>query len=256
MRLLGWNVKEVNRVNVFIRNIPFLGKVAKVQRYVGRISTKNIDAGVVYLEPADHEPKGLEKAKNCFVPSKTIQIDLTKSEEFILKNMKQKTRYNIKIAKKNDIRIEKTKDINAFLDLWHKSARDRGMWLSQRKEIGALWSSFKKDALLYFASISDEVLAGLFVVHTKDVAYYIYAASTKNGKEFFAPTLLTWEAIKAAKRNEKKVFDFDGIYDERYKNTDNWRGFTKFKEGFGGEIITYPGTFVKYFNPLLKILNF
>lgn len=260
MRVLGWKVVSLkctdgHVVQGFSRNIPLLGRVTKFQRYHGKLDSVNC-ASVVYLEPVDNIPGGFEKAKSCFVPSKTIQIDLTKSEEILLKNMKPKTRYNIKIAERNGVRIEKSHDINGFLDLWHTSARERGMWLSQGREIWALWSSFKKDAYLYLASIGDDVLAGIFVIHTKESAYYMYAASTKNGKEFFAPTLLTWEAIKGAKKNGKKVFDFEGVFDERYKNTKEWKGFTKFKEGFGGEVVTYPGTYVKYFNPMLRLLNF
>ena len=252
----GWDVENIDGVNVFSKNIPLLGKVTKIQRYWGDVKTESIKSGVVYIEPINIVPSGFEKASNCFIPSKTIQIDLTKSKKELSKNLKQKTRYNIKVAKKNGIKIEKSKDINSFLDLWHKSARERGMWLSQKKEIENLWKSFGKNAVLYVAFISDEVLAGLLVLFTKDAAYYIYAASTENGKTLFAPTLLTWEAILDAKKSGKKIFDFDGVYDKRYKNTKNWQGFTKFKESFGGDAVTYPGTFVKYNNPMFKLLNF
>ena len=261
MRALGWDVVELENsrghvVRGFSKKIPLLGKILKVQRYSGEISTEHIGASVVYLEPLDDAPVGFEKAKACFVPSKTIQIDLTKSEETLLKNLKQKTRYNIKIAEKNGVTIKKSQDIDVFLDSWHKEARNRGMWLSQRNEITGLWNAFGKSAQVYFAYKGNELLGGLLIISTPDPSYYMFAASTEYGKKLFAPTFLTWEAIKEAKKNKKKVFDFDGIYDERYKNTENWKGFTRFKEGFGGEVITYPGTFVKYSNPLLKILNF
>lgn len=259
MRAIGWSIISLkstggHAVQGFIRKIPLLGNVLKVQRYTGKLNDIS-GASVVYLEPINHAPRGFEKAKSCFVPSKTIQIDLTKSEEILLKNMKPKTRYNVKVAGRNGVKIERSQDINSFLDLWHTSARERGMWLSQGREIEALWRSFKKDAFLYFASIGDDVLAGIFVIHTKESAYYMYAASTKNGKEFFAPTLLTWEAINVAKKSGKKIFDFDGVFDERYENTKDWKGFTKFKEGFGGEVVTYPGTFVRYFNLVFKLLG-
>ena len=259
MRGLGWKIQKLNDNCVFIKSIPLLGKVAKLQRYPGTLDKSSIDqikASVVYLEPLEETPTHFDQLKRCFLPSKTIQINLTLSTEDLLKNLKQKTRYNIKVAHKNKLVITKSQDINTFLKLWHGSARERGMWLSQKNEIASLWKAFNKKASLYFASLEGEVLAGLFTLHTNDTAYYMYAASSENGKSLFAPTFLTWEAILEAKKNKKKVFDFDGIYDERFKNTKNWKGFTKFKEGFGGEIVTYPGTFAKYNNPLLKILNF
>ena len=253
---MGWNVENIDGFNVFSKNIPLLGKVTKIQRCRGDIKMETLRSRVIYIEPTNKVPSGFEKATSCFIPSKTMQIDLEKSEEILLKNLKQKTRYNIKLAIKNCVKVEKSKDIGSFLDLWHKSARERGMWFSQKKEIESLWNSFGKNAVLYFASISDEVLAGLLIIYTKDTAYYMYAASSENGKSLFAPTLLTWQAIFDAKKNKKLLFDFDGIYDERYPNTKDWKGFTKFKEGFGGEVITYPGTFVKYSNPIFKLLNF
>ena len=64
------------------------------------------------------------------------------------------------------------------------------------------------------------------------------------GKKLFVPTALTWEAIISAKKEGKKVFDFEGIYDERVPNK-KWLGFTHFKKSFGGDVVEYPGCFVK-----------
>jgi lipid II:glycine glycyltransferase (peptidoglycan interpeptide bridge formation enzyme) len=65
--------------------------------------------------------------------------------------------------------------------------------------------------------------------------------ATKKGKKLFAPTLLVWEALKVSKKRKMKYFDFIGVWDERTprKNTE-WKGFTKFKEGFGGKELYYP----------------
>jgi len=59
----------------------------------------------------------------------------------------------------------------------------------------------------------------------------------------FAPTLLVWEALKLAKNRGAKQFDFVGVWDERIPNKfHEWKGFTKFKEGFGGAAQYYPLT--------------
>jgi lipid II:glycine glycyltransferase (peptidoglycan interpeptide bridge formation enzyme) len=45
--------------------------------------------------------------------------------------------------------------------------------------------------------------------------------------------------------------DFDGIYDERYPMTKEWEGFGQFKQGFGGRVVTYLGSYRKWW-PFLK----
>ncbi|MDO8452883.1 MAG: peptidoglycan bridge formation glycyltransferase FemA/FemB family protein [bacterium] len=263
MGLLRWEVvvlknTEGHVVRGFLKRIPLLGSVLKIQRYKGVLEdfTGGINPAIIYLEPLETVPSGFEKAKTCFVPSKTIQIDLTKSEKELSKNLKQKTRYNIKIAEKNGVVVKKSLGLSGFIKLWLASARARGMWLPQRREIVSLCAAFTRNVSIYLASQNGDVLGGLLIVSTPNTAYYMFAASTEEGKKLFAPTLLTWHAIRDAQKGGKKIFDFEGIYDERYENTKAWTGFTKFKEGFGGEVITYPGTFVKYSSPLLKILDF
>jgi lipid II:glycine glycyltransferase (peptidoglycan interpeptide bridge formation enzyme) len=57
---------------------------------------------------------------------------------------------------------------------------------------------------------------------------------------------LVWEALKLAKKRGCRIFDFEGIYDERFpKAAASWKGFTKFKEGFGGEKIVYLENFTR-----------
>jgi lipid II:glycine glycyltransferase (peptidoglycan interpeptide bridge formation enzyme) len=40
----------------------------------------------------------------------------------------------------------------------------------------------------------------------------------------------------------------EGIFDERFP-IPAWRGFTKFKKGFGGKITKYPGAYQKIILP-------
>jgi lipid II:glycine glycyltransferase (peptidoglycan interpeptide bridge formation enzyme) len=85
------------------------------------------------------------------------------------------------------------------------------------------------------------LLAGIFLIFWADTAYYWIAGATKKGKKLRAPTLLVWEALKIAKANHMKRFDFVGIWDDRFpKENKDWLGFTKFKQGFGGQEFYYP----------------
>ncbi|KKR10390.1 MAG: Methicillin resistance protein [Microgenomates group bacterium GW2011_GWA2_39_19] len=268
MEKIGWQVEKIQNPNVkiqiFIRKIPLLGKVVKIQR-PQFISKETIDEILISQKPIALyvEPPLLplfsplsqfSHSSSCFLPPKTIHIDLKKTEKELLAGMKIKTRYNIKIAKKRGVVVIKSMDIDKFCNLWKSAARKRGMWLPLGKEITSLFESFGLNAHILLAYHDDQPLGGILLICTKDICYYMYACSTPEGKKLFAPTLLAWEAIKLAKKKGCKIFDFEGVYDERYSQTKSWKGFTKFKEGFGGEIATYPETLVKYSNPIVKLL--
>lgn len=160
--------------------------------------------------------------------------------------MHSKTRYNIGLAKRRGVVIKRSKDIARFTSFWQKSAKKRGMFLSMKKEIESLYFSFGDDAMLLFAEYEKKLAAAVFLIDTSSTRYYIYAASTPLGNKYFAPSLLVWESLKNAKNKNLKMFDFEGIYDERFP-LPAWKGFTRFKKGFGGKEVEYLGKLHKYF---------
>ncbi len=271
MNLLGWKVHKCQMINdkcqIFLKKIPLLGYVAKIQRPKEKINLEKVKEelekkykiAAIYFEPQIEQsvPSAFKSAKSVFLPSKTIQIDLRLSETELLKHCKQKTRYNIKLSQQYVV-IKKLDDINSFVNLWQKEALSRGQFLSQKKEIKTLYEAFGERANLYFAypsTISTTPCAGLLIANSTDTAFYMYAFTTKAGRKLFASTALTWHAICNAKKNNLKTFDFDGIYDERFPSqTKAWQGFTKFKEGFGGKTVEFPKPIVYHQNFLVKAL--
>lgn len=291
MQLLGWSVvrfqMSVFGCQIFVKKIPLLGNIGKLQRPEGKLDLRKLDdfarehkLAALYVEPSldtQYLPAQAGSIlntrytihKNCFLPSKTIQINLTQPERQLFRELKKDTRYSLRRAKEAGVKVVESEDIPAFIKMWQAAARRRGMWLPQKKEIFSLWKAFGQKAHILFAlthkhnpsfryiDISKEngLVSGVLIVESPDIAYYMYAFSTEEGNRLSAPTFLVWEAIRLAKRNGCKIFDFEGIYDERYPQTKNWKGFTKFKEGFGGKIVTYPQTLVGYYSPLVKLLN-
>lgn len=258
MRGLGWTVEQIAEVNYFIRKIFFFGSVIKVQRVekpsykVIELLSKKYHAFQVILEPLtiSHQQSminnGFRRSKDYFAPSKTLQINITQPEEKLLSGMHQKTRYNTKIAISNKLKVTSSKQIDRFANFWQDCAiKQRGMFLNQKKEIKEIFRAFGKDAHLVFVKKDKELLSAILMICTKEAAYYVYAASTKKGKQLFAPTLAVWEAIKLAKRLKRRIFDFEGIYDERFP-INSWVGFSRFKKSFGGREVEYPGCYTKF----------
>ncbi len=261
MRLLGWNVEKIGKANVYIRKVPILGSIMKLQRFRRHVPLEKLNflqkkyrVFEILLEPLDEKTANfyLENKFHFGPPSlatKTIIIDLQNSQNNLLANMHHKTRYNIKQAVKKKVVINKSDDIESFSMLWHKSAKKRGMYLSLKSEIVAIYKSFENRAQIYFSFVDKELVGGLLTVASSDTVYYMYAATSEIGKKVFAPTLLVWSALENARKEGYKYFDFEGIYDERFP-IKNWKGFTRFKKSFGGKEITYPGTLRRRFIPI------
>ncbi|CAN5343021.1 hypothetical protein BH10PAT1_BH10PAT1_2050 [soil metagenome] len=210
------------------------------------------------IEPLENKQVNLLNKYNFKInkfpslPSKTLIIYLNKSQDYLLKSFSQKTRYNIKLSKTKNIKIVESKNILDFTDFWRENFEKKrffylpaGMaFFSQQKNIIALSNAFGKNSHILLAKKDNEIIASLFLLVNDKVMYYMYAASNDTGRNNFAPTLLTWNAILLAKKLKCHTFDFDGIYDERFP-INSWLGFTKFKLGFTKTEINYPGRFVK-----------
>lgn len=271
LKSLGWQVSRCSvtqeKPYMFLRKLPLIGIIVKLQRPEGEIKFDQIQKlidkykiSAFYIEPKIPTSPNLKNtkfgySKFSFLPAKTIIVDLAKSEDELLKSMKPKTRYNIKIAQKRGVVVRKSEDINTFFKLWKSQAFKRGMFLPQKKEICGLFKSFGRNCLLLVAYKDETPIGGILLALSSDTAFYMYAGSTSGGKKLFAPTLLAWEAIKLSRKRKLKYFDFEGIYDERYPQTKSWIGFTKFKEGFGGKVVEYPRTIAYFKNLLIKFLS-
>ena len=109
--------------------------------------------------------------------------------------------------------------------------------------IDRLWKLlYPNHATILLAKTHDNrVVAGILLLFWNNTAFYWIAGATHEGKKLFAPTLLVWHALKVGKKRKCALFDFIGVWDERKpKQSPEWKGFTKFKEGFGGKSIYYP----------------
>jgi len=92
--------------------------------------------------------------------------------------------------------------------------------------------------------MKQDIEAGAIFLIGDEISYYWQAFSNNEGRKNFAQYRIVWEGILWAKKQGAKIFDFEGIYDERFPNK-NWKGFTHFKKSFGGYEVEYPGAFIK-----------
>lgn len=257
IQLLNWHAYKLGSGNVFIRDLK-LFSLAKLQRFEEVPSKQQLDeiikqeGGVIFLyaEPKlnlhikQYEDLGFKKIKTSSLPSKTIRFDLSKSDEELMSDMHHKTRYNIRLSERRGVKVVEGSNIEEYSVFWHKSARDRGMRFSMKKEIFNVFEAFGDNSKILWAGRDDKKLAGVLLLLTDEAIYYMYAASTSEGNKNQAPSLLVWESIQLGKKYGKKYFDFEGIYDERFP-LKAWKGFSNFKKSFGGEVVKFPGSMRK-----------
>ena len=129
MENIGWIVERKGGVNYFIKKFSLIGSFIKIQRpevlrdqeikLIKRLS-KKYRAFQIVIEPRKASLRGkpnlliehgFRLSRSPFVPAKTIHIDLTKSEKQLLKEMHYKTRYNIKKAISNKLKVTSSKNI-------------------------------------------------------------------------------------------------------------------------------------------------
>ncbi len=123
-------------------------------------------------------------------------------------------------------------------------------WTGDRRsaELGKQATPTERPCTLPIAAVW---LAGF----SKNECLYVQTGITKVGYQNLANYLIVWEALKYAKKQGYKVFDFEGIYDPRFpKERGSWKNFTEFKKRFHGNIIEYPNPYIKIYNPVFYII--
>jgi lipid II:glycine glycyltransferase (peptidoglycan interpeptide bridge formation enzyme) len=205
------------------------------------------------------ENLGLIPAAHPLFTPYTFILDLTKSEEELLKNMHPKTRYNIRVAEKKGVKIAEDNSSEAFevyLKLTketttrqnfyaHSENYHRLMWETLKPADGK-WQMANGDSLtahLLTATYENKVLVAWILFVLGDTLYYPYGSSSNEHREVMASNLMMWEAIKFGKRLGLKHFDMWGALGPNPNTKDPWYGFHRFKEGYGGKLVESLGSY-------------
>ena len=168
------------------------------------------------------------------------KLDLRRSEQELLMNMRKATRYLIRQALRNpDIEITKsiqTKDVQLYDKLNQETAKRQQFVPFSFEFIKNEFDVFVKDnqVLLFFGKYRGEIIASAFVIFWSGIGYYHYAALSLKYHKIPIAYLLQWEAIKEAKRRGCCFYDFWGYIDFKKEPNHPWAGPSLFKMGFGG----------------------
>lgn len=187
------------------------------------------------------------KAPVDMEPRLTVMVDLSATKEAMLARMKPKGRYNIKIAEKAGVTVRQASsddDLKSFLKLYNETCERNDLEGQNieyfEKLIDVLQSSHQGN--IFLAEHQHDILAAALVITYGNRSSYFFGASTSLKKEKMAPYKLHWEAIKYAKSQNSKWYDFWGVSATEDKDH-SWAGISQFKRKFGVEEFSFIGCY-------------
>ena len=187
----------------------------------------------------------------------TFTLDLGQSEDELLANMKQKTRYSVRLASRRgvSVRVGGTDDLALLYQMYAETSVRDGFVIRTQAYYEDIWRSFMsaKMAQPLIAEVEGNAVAALIVFRFGDTAYYLYGMSTERDREKMPNYVLQWEAIRWAKNVGCTTYDFWGAPDH-IDPEDRMFGVYRFKEGFGASFIQTPGAWDLPLKPTLYSL--
>ena len=196
----------------------------------------------------------------------TVLLDLTPSEDDLLAAMKQKTRYNIRLAFRKGVRVRVggEDDLPLLYRMYAETAVRDGFIIRPRAYYLTVWRTLMAAGMAepLIAEVEGEPVAAVVIFRFGTRAYYFYGMSTGKHRNKMPTYALQWEAIRRAKAAGFRWYDFWGAPDEFNANDPMW-GVFRFKQGFGATVVrtlgawdfpARPGLYRAYTEALPRLL--
>lgn len=183
----------------------------------------------------------------------TVMVDLSASEEDILMRMKQKTRYNVRLAEKKGVtvRVGGVDDLPMLYKMYAETSvrdgfviRDEGYYMTVWKTYMSKVESQRSEpsAVPLIAEVDGEAVAAILLFMFAGRGYYVYGMSRNAHREKMPTYLLQWVAMKHAKAHGCLTYDLWGAPDV-FDESDSMWGVYRFKEGLGGDVVRTLGAY-------------
>lgn len=166
----------------------------------------------------------------------TQLIDLTQTEEELLAAMKQKTRYNVRLADRKGVEVRPgtAADFDTLYQMYAETSLRDGFVIRSQAYYQTVWETFFKAGMLtpLIAEVEGEAVAGLMLFMFGDQSWYIYGMSRDAHRDKMPNYLLQWEAIRRSRAAGCSTYDLWGAPDV-FNDTDPMWGVYRFKQGLG-----------------------
>jgi len=189
----------------------------------------------------------------------TVLIDLRPSEEELLARMKQKTRYNVRLAAKKGVtvRAATAQDLPLLYRMYAETSVRDGFLIREEGYYQTVWSTFGSGpgtgapfSEPLIAEVEGRPVAAVSLFYFSGHAYYLFGMSRDEQREKMPNYLLQWEAMRRAKSLGCTSYNLWGAPDEFVEGDGLWSVF-RFKEGLGGYVSRTVGAWDYPASPLL-----
>lgn len=277
---LGWKADSVSGVFVLSRRLPYINRpmmyapelrlddVGAINDIATFVKTKKpMFLRLEILNSADDanaetiiqklKELGFVKAFEELQPEHRQIIDLMQTEEEILHNMKEKGRYNARLAQKKGVLVEiirgddpqALEKLKIVFDLYQKTSERKSISGRSLVYFEKLLENFKSEIIIAIAYFGSTPLAGSLTILYNGVASYLYGGSDLEHKELMAPYLLHYEVMKYAKVNGCQTYDLLAIAPPDEPNH-KFANLTRFKQQFGGKSMQIIGSYDLIIKPI------
>lgn len=204
---------------------------------------------------ADFSQRGWRYSQDQIQFRNTVMLNVSPSEEEMLACMKQKTRYNVRLAAKKGVflRVGTKEDFPMLYQMYAETAARDGFIIREEHYYQTVWNTFWGSAANQenaatcqpanlptcqplIAEVEGQPVAAVFLFAFAGRAYYVYGMSRDIHREMMPTYFLQWEAMKWAKARGCKLYDLWGAPDT-FDESDSMWGVFRFKEGLGGQVV-------------------
>ncbi|MEI7918589.1 MAG: peptidoglycan bridge formation glycyltransferase FemA/FemB family protein [Candidatus Saccharibacteria bacterium] len=197
-------------------------------------------AVVVTIEPDNEEytvPKGWIQSVNHILVSKTIILNLTKSEDELLKDMSQKTRRYIRKSTNDNIQIkmvQNREELAKCLAVYHQTSKRAKFDLHDDQYYYDVFDKLGDHSAIFASYIDDQPICFLWLAISANTAYELYGAMNEIGQQSSANYTLKWYALRKCKEWGLDRYDFGGLIGG---------GINTYKTGWSDKETNLVGTF-------------
>lgn len=206
---------------------------------------------------ADMQAQGWRFSQDQVQFRNTVCLDLSGDESDWLARMKQKARYNLRLAERKGVRVRtgRLDELPLIYQMYAETSVRDGFVIRNENYYLTVWRTFMERGMAepLLAEVEGEVVAGIFLFSFAGRAWYLYGMSRQAHREKMPNYLLQWEGMRWAKARGCRQYDLWGAPDV-FDESDSMWGVFRFKEGLGGQVVRTAGAWDYPAQPLLYVL--
>lgn len=194
-------------------------------------------------------PQGWIPARNSVLPSKTIILDLSKSENELLNSMVKKTRQYIRKSTAEAITIKQVRsreDLEKCLEIYHDTSHRARFNVHSDQYYYDVFNLMGEHSPVFAAYYEGYPIAFLWLAISADTVFELYGGMNQMGQDLRANYALKWHAVLRTKEWGLTRYDFGGLIGD---------GVSNFKRSWAEADTDLVGTFDKPLSSMYKLWN-